>query len=43
MALKEILTTAPVLLYQDFYIRLTLYSDASGSSAGFNLTQIQNG
>ena len=43
MALKEILTTAPVLLYQDFYIPLTLYSDASGSSAAFNLTQIQNG
>ena len=43
MALKERLTTAPILVYPDFSIPFTLYTDASGDSIGFNLTQIQHG
>ena len=44
MALKERLTTAPILVYLDFSIPFTLYTDdASGDSIGFNLTQIQHG
>ena len=43
MALKERLTTTPILVYPDFSNPFTLYTDASGDSIGFNLTQIQNG
>ena len=39
MALKERLATAPILVYLDFAIPFTLYTDASG----FNLSQIQHG
>ena len=38
MALKERLTAAPILVYPDFSILFTLYTDASGNSIGFNLT-----
>ena len=40
MALKETLTTAPILADPDFSISYTLHTDASGDSIGFNLTQI---
>ena len=43
MALKERLATAPILVYLDFAIPFTLYTDASGNSIGFNLSQIQHG
>ena len=43
LALKERLTTAPILAYPDFSIPFTLYTDASGVSIGFNLTQVQHG
>ena len=43
MTLKERLTTSPVLVYPDFSIPFTLYTDASGDSIGFNLTQNQHG
>ena len=43
MALKERLTIAPILVYPDFSIPFTLYTDASGDSIGFNLTQIRHG
>ena len=43
MALKERLTTSPILVYPDFSILFTLYTDASGDSIGFNLTQNQHG
>ena len=43
MALKEWLTTAPILAYPDFSIPFALYTDASGDSIGFNLTQVQHG
>ena len=43
MALKERPTTAPILACPDFSIPFTLYTDASGDSIGFNLTQIQHG
>ena len=43
MALKERLTTAPVLVYPDFSIPFTLYTDTSGDGIGFNLTRIQHG
>ena len=43
MELKERLTTAPILVYTDFSNPIILYTDASGDSIGFNLTQIQNG
>ena len=41
MALKVRLTAAPILVYPDFSIPFTLYTDASSNSIGFNLTQIQ--
>ena len=43
MTLKERLTTSPVLVYPDFSIPFTLYTDASGDSIGFNLTHNQHG
>ena len=43
MALKERLTIAPILVYPDFSIPFPLYTDASGDSIGFNLTQIRHG
>ena len=43
MAVKERLTAAPILWYLDCSISFTLYTDASGDSIGFNLTQIQHG
>ena len=43
MAVKKRLTAAPILGYLDCSISFTLYTDASGDSIGFNLTQIQNG
>ena len=43
LGLKERLTTAPILAYPDFSIPFTLYTDASGDSIGFNLTQVQHG
>ena len=43
MVLKERLTTAPILVYLDFAIHFTLYTDASGNGIGFNLSQIQHG
>ena len=43
MTLKERLTTAPILASPDFSIPFALYTDASGDSIGFNLTQIQHG
>ena len=42
MALKERLATTPILVYSDFSIPFKLYTDASGDSIGFNLTQIQH-
>ena len=42
VALKERLTTTLILVYAGFDIPFTLYTDASGESIGFNLTQIQN-
>ena len=42
LALKKRLTTAPILGYPDFSITFTLYTDASGDSIGFNLTQVQH-
>ena len=42
-SLKERLTTSPILVYPDFSIPFTLYTDASGDSIGFNLTQNQHG
>ena len=43
MSLKERLTTAPILVYPDFSILFTLYTDAIGDSVGFNFIQIQYG
>ena len=43
MALKERLTTAPILVYQDFSIPSTLYTDANGDSISINHTQTQHG
>ena len=43
MAVKERLTAAPILGYLDCSISFTLYTDASGESIGFNLTQVQHG
>ena len=43
MVVKERLTAAPILGYLDCSISFTLYTDASGDSFGFNLTQIQHG
>ena len=43
MTLKERLTTAPILAYPDFSTPFALYTDASGDSIGFNLTQAQLG
>ena len=43
MALKERLTTAPSLVYPNFFVLLALYTDASGDSVGFDLTQIEHG
>ena len=43
MAVKERLTVVPILGYLDCSISFTLYTDASGDSIGFNLTQIQHG
>ena len=43
LALKKRLTTVPILAYPDFSIPFTLYTDASGDSIGFNLTQVQHG
>ena len=43
LGLKERLTTAPILAYPDFSIPFTLYTDTSGDSIGFNLTQVQHG
>ena len=43
MAVKERLTAVPILGYLDCSISFTLYTDASGDSIGFNLTQIQHG
>ena len=43
MAFKERLTTAPILAFPDSSISFTLYTDASGDSIGFNLTQLQYG
>ena len=43
MTLKERLTTAPILAYPDFSTPFALYTDASGDSIGFNLTQAQPG
>ena len=43
MAVKERLTAAPILGYLDCSISFTLYTDASGDSIGFNLTQMQHG
>ena len=43
MALEEKLTTSPILVYPDFFIPFTLYTDASGDSISFNLTQNQHG
>ena len=40
--LKELLTTAPILAFADFNEPLILYTDASGHSLGYNLTQHQN-
>ena len=42
MVVKERLTAAPILGYLDCSISFTLYTDASGDSIGFNLTQIQH-
>lgn len=42
MALKERLTTAPILAYPDFSIQFLLHNGASGNSIGVNLTQVQN-
>ena len=39
----ERLTTAPILAYQHFSSQLTLHTDASGDSIGFNFTQVQHG
>ena len=41
MTLEETLTTAPILVYSDFSIPFTLYTDASRDSIGFNHTHIQ--
>ena len=35
------LTTAHILVYPDFSNPIILYTDASGDSIGFSLTQIQ--
>ena len=43
LALKEKLTTAPILAYLNFSIPFTFYTNASGDSIGFNLTQVQHG
>lgn len=43
MALKERLTTAPSLVYPNFFVLFALYTDASGDSVGFDLTQIEHG
>ena len=43
MTLKESLTTAAVLVYPDFPIPFTLYTNDCGDSIGFNVTQIQHG
>ena len=43
ITLKERLTTAPILACPDFYIPFALYTDASGDSIGFDLTQVQHG
>ena len=43
MALKERLNTSLILVYPDFSIPFTLYTDASGDSISFNITQNQHG
>ena len=43
MTLKESLTTAAILVYPDFPIPFTLYTNDCGDSIGFNVTQIQHG
>ena len=43
IALKERLTTAPILVYPDFSILFTWYTEARGDCLSFKLTQIQHG
>ena len=43
MTLKESLTTAAILVYPDFPIPFTLYTNDCGDSIGINVTQIQHG
>ena len=42
LALKERLTTAPILTYPDFSIPFRLCTDVGGDSIEFNLTQVQH-
>ena len=39
---KKDIRLPPILAYADFSIPFTLYTDASGDSIGFNLTQVQH-
>ena len=43
MTLKESLTTVAILVYPDFPIPFTLYTNDCGDSIEFNVTQIQHG